>query len=101
MNELHGEGKPVLACLLIGDLDMILLGHPSSSASINLLRNDSDPQMEIFNPIGEMISDKIVIVSGKGSKTFSLNFGNRLLGVYLIYLKSTQHSELKKIIFIK
>tara|TARA_Y100000588_G_scaffold356633_1_gene413112 strand:- start:1415 stop:2938 length:1524 start_codon:yes stop_codon:yes gene_type:complete len=74
----------------------------NSSTSISLLSFSTELiYMEIFNSIGEIIFDKKVIVTEKGSKTISLNFGNRSSGVYLIHLRSTQHSELKKITFIK
>ena len=74
----------------------------NSTISISILSFSTELiYMEIFNSIGEMISDKKVIVSGKESKTITLNFGKRPSGVYLIHLRSAQHSELKKITFIK
>ncbi|MEE3204062.1 MAG: FG-GAP-like repeat-containing protein, partial [Candidatus Neomarinimicrobiota bacterium] len=54
-----------------GDLDMILVGHPSSSGSINLLRNDSDPQNWIMFKLSQLEQN----VYGVGS-TIELYHGN-------------------------
>ncbi len=54
-----------------GDLDMILVGHPSSSGSINLLRNDSDPQNWIMFKLSQLEQN----IYGVGS-TIELYHGN-------------------------
>ncbi|SVA40401.1 uncharacterized protein METZ01_LOCUS93255, partial [marine metagenome] len=54
-----------------GDLDMILVGHPSSSGSINLLRNDSDPQNWIIFKLSQLEQN----IYGVGT-TIELYHGN-------------------------